>query len=44
MSEKSILNEIDQNKEEYIEFFRKIIQADSINPPGNEKNVATQVT
>ncbi len=40
MSEKSILNEIDQNKEEYIEFFRKIIQADSINPPGNEKNVA----
>lgn len=40
MSEKSILNEIDQNKEEYIEFFRKIIQANSINPPGNEKNVA----
>ncbi|TKJ22624.1 MAG: hypothetical protein CEE42_12740 [Promethearchaeota archaeon Loki_b31] len=40
MSEKSILNEIDQNKEEFIEFFRKIIQADSINPPGNEKNVA----
>jgi len=40
MSEKSILNEIDQNKEEYIEFLRKIIQADSINPPGNEKNVA----
>jgi len=40
MSEKSILNEIDQNKEEYVEFFRKIIQADSINPPGNEKNVA----
>jgi len=40
MSEKSILNEIDQNREEYIEFFRKIIQADSINPPGNEKNVA----
>ena len=40
MSEKSILNEIDQNKEEYVEFFRKIVQADSINPPGNEKNVA----
>jgi len=40
MSEKSILNEIDLNKEEFIEFFRKIIQADSINPPGNEKNVA----
>jgi len=40
MSEKSILNEIDQHKEEYIEFLKKIIQADSINPPGNEKNVA----
>ncbi|GAH30283.1 unnamed protein product, partial [marine sediment metagenome] len=40
MSEKAILNEIDQNKEEFIEFFRKIVQADSINPPGNEKNVA----
>ena len=35
-----ILNEIDQNKEDYIEFFRKLVQADSINPPGNEKNVA----
>jgi len=40
MSENIILNEIDQNKEDYIEFFRKLVQADSINPPGNEKNVA----
>jgi len=40
MNETLILNEIEENKKEYIEFFRKIVQADSINPPGNEKNVA----
>ncbi|NVM19418.1 MAG: ArgE/DapE family deacylase [Candidatus Lokiarchaeota archaeon] len=40
MSEEFILNKIEQEKEEYIEFLRKLVQADSINPPGNEKNVA----
>ncbi|MFX0076983.1 MAG: M20 family metallopeptidase [Candidatus Hermodarchaeota archaeon] len=40
MSEELILNTIEQNKEEYIKFFIKLIQSDSINPPGNEKNVA----
>ncbi len=40
MSEELILNKIEQDKEEYIEFLRKLVQSDSINPPGNEKNVA----
>ena len=40
MSEELILNKIEQEKEEYIEFLRKLVQTDSINPPGNEKNVA----
>ena len=40
MSVESIISKIDQNKEIYIEFLRKLIQSDSVNPPGNEKNVA----
>ncbi|MFX1309336.1 MAG: M20 family metallopeptidase, partial [Promethearchaeota archaeon] len=40
MSEQQILNEIKQNQEEYITFFQELIQAESYNPPGNEKNVA----
>ncbi len=40
MSEDQILNEIEQNKEEYIQLLRELLQADSYNPPGNEKNVA----
>ena len=40
MSEELIINEIENNKDEYIEFLRELIQADSYNPPGNEKNVA----
>ncbi len=40
MSEKLIIDKIEQEKEDYIEFFRKLVQSDSINPPGNEKNVA----
>jgi len=40
MSEEIILNEIESNTEEYIEFLRELIQAESYNPPGNEKNVA----
>ncbi len=40
MSEEVIISEIDNNKEEYIEFLRELIRAESYNPPGNEKNVA----
>jgi len=40
MSEELIINKIEQEKEEYIEFLRKLVKSDSINPPGNEKNVA----
>ncbi|MFX0008156.1 MAG: M20 family metallopeptidase, partial [Candidatus Hermodarchaeota archaeon] len=40
MVEDQILNEINQNIDEYIAFLQKLIQADSYNPPGNEKNVA----
>lgn len=40
MSEELIISEIENNKDEYIEFLRELIQADSYNPPGNEKNVA----
>ncbi len=40
MSEELIISKIEQEKEEYIEFLRKLVQSDSINPPGNEKNVA----
>jgi succinyl-diaminopimelate desuccinylase len=40
MSEELIIDKIERQKEEYIEFFRKLVQSDSINPPGNEKNVA----
>ena len=34
-----ITNDIDNNREQYIDFFRKVIQADSYNPSGNELNV-----
>ena len=40
MSVESIIAKIEQNKEIYIDFLRKLIQSDSVNPPGNEKNVA----
>ncbi|MFX1389538.1 MAG: M20 family metallopeptidase [Promethearchaeota archaeon] len=40
MTEEQILNEIEQNQDEYIKLFQEIIQADSYNPPGNENNVA----
>ena len=43
MSEELILNRIESNREEYIEFFRELIKADSYNPPGNEKNVALKI-
>jgi succinyl-diaminopimelate desuccinylase len=40
MSEEVIISKVEEEKEKYIEFFRKLVQSDSINPPGNEKNVA----
>jgi succinyl-diaminopimelate desuccinylase len=40
MTEDLITSKIEEEKEKYIEFFRTLIQSDSINPPGNEKNVA----
>jgi succinyl-diaminopimelate desuccinylase len=43
MSEEHIINEIEQNQEEYINFLQKMIQAESYNPPGNEKNVAVVI-
>ncbi|MEJ2250728.1 MAG: M20 family metallopeptidase [Candidatus Lokiarchaeota archaeon] len=35
-----ILAEIKTNKDKYIQLLRKLIQTDSYNPPGNEKNLA----
>ncbi|MFX1327808.1 MAG: M20 family metallopeptidase, partial [Promethearchaeota archaeon] len=40
MSEDQILDEIEQNKSDYIAFFQELIKTESYNPPGNEKNVA----
>ena len=38
-----ILEEIDNNRELYIDFLITLIKADSYNPPGNENNVAEQI-
>jgi len=38
--EKAILNQIDHDQEEMMEFLRSLVQANSENPPGNEKQVA----
>ncbi|GAI61315.1 unnamed protein product, partial [marine sediment metagenome] len=43
MGEELILNEIENNREEYIEFLKELIQTESVNPPGNEKNVALKI-
>lgn len=43
ITEQLILDEIEKNKEEFIAFFRELIQTDSYNPPGNEKNVAIKI-
>ena len=40
MSVEKIIAKIEQDKEIYVEFLRTLIQSDSVNPPGNEKNVA----
>lgn len=41
--ETQILEEIDEHKNEYIEFLQEIIQTNSYNPPGNEKDVAVKL-
>jgi succinyl-diaminopimelate desuccinylase len=43
MDEELIIQEIEDNKDEYIEFLRDLIQTESYNPPGNEKNVALMI-
>ncbi|MHA2391892.1 MAG: M20 family metallopeptidase [Promethearchaeota archaeon] len=43
MDEESIKQEIENNSEEYIEFLRGLIQIESYNPPGNEKDVALMI-
>ncbi|TFF95057.1 MAG: M20 family peptidase, partial [Promethearchaeota archaeon] len=41
--ENQILNEIEEHKEDYIKFLQEIIQTNSYNPPGNEKDVAVKL-
>lgn len=41
--EEQIINDIDVNREQYIELLCKAIQAESYNPPGNELNVASVI-
>jgi succinyl-diaminopimelate desuccinylase len=43
MSDDLILKEIEENKEKYIDFLKSLIQTDSYNPPGNEKDVALKI-
>ncbi|MCK4238265.1 MAG: M20 family metallopeptidase, partial [Candidatus Lokiarchaeota archaeon] len=43
MTEESILNEIESNKEEYINFLQRLIQINTYNPPGNEKDLADKI-
>ncbi|UCD01643.1 MAG: M20 family metallopeptidase [Promethearchaeota archaeon] len=40
MIQDQILNEIEKNQNEFITLLQELIQAESYNPPGNEKNVA----
>ncbi|TXT61177.1 MAG: N-formyl-4-amino-5-aminomethyl-2-methylpyrimidine deformylase [Promethearchaeota archaeon] len=43
MDENIIIEEIDSHREDYIEFFRELIQTKSYNPPGDEMNVAVKL-
>ena len=43
MAIEQISNEIEKNKEEYINFLRELVQTQSYNPPGNEKNIALKI-
>jgi succinyl-diaminopimelate desuccinylase len=40
MAEEEILKDIENNRETYIDLFRKVLKAKSYNPPGDELNVA----
>ncbi|TFF92937.1 MAG: M20 family peptidase [Promethearchaeota archaeon] len=39
MDEKTLIREIEEHRDEYIEFLKRMIQVDTYNPPGNEKNL-----
>jgi len=41
--EEQIINDIDANREYYIDFLQEVIQAESYNPPGNELNVGLSI-
>ena len=43
MTEEQILDEIENNRDVYIEFFKKVLKAKSYNPPGDEFNVAKEI-
>ncbi|MFX1298653.1 MAG: M20 family metallopeptidase [Promethearchaeota archaeon] len=43
MTEDLIIKSIDNNKNDYIQFVKELIQIDSFNPPGNEKNIAIKI-
>jgi len=43
ISEEILLKEIDESKEEFVNFLKELIQTDSYNPPGNEKNIAVKI-
>ena len=43
MIEDLILKTIDEKKQDFIQFLKDLIQIDSFNPPGNEKNVAVKI-
>lgn len=43
MTEELILNEIEANKEEYVNFLQRLIQINTYNPPGNEKDLAIEI-
>ncbi len=43
MSKELILKTIDEKKKEFIQFLKELIQINSFNPPGNEKDVAIKI-
>jgi len=43
MSEELIIDYIEKNRENFIEFFREMIKVDTYNPPGNELNGAKKI-
>ena len=43
MGKDLILKEIEENKEEYIEFLKELVQSVSYNPPGDEMNIAVVI-